>query len=252
MKKRQPIKPDSELQLNHAKVIALKKKVESQRKRLKRLRQNNSASVTRRVTNSRKDIDMLKSMSSRYLKPETHQFFCGQLDRSLIKKGKWTTRDKSNAISMYHSSPKLYRLLQKQFCLPSIKTLNRTMKTIDIFPGFPPQVLDAFKIKVSYMPTLNMTNVVVVFEKVFQSEINKVIKLKKVRELLSGHLLSLPECKNLKRYECGCTTVEYIAFLFTTIRLHHELKLKTTTFKESKGQKRILKKNRKLAKLQHN
>ena len=145
--KNKKVSPAPELQKENPKVSALKKKIDSQRKRIKRLRTTHKKPAIL----VKKDIEHLKNLSSKYLKAETYNFFCSQLDRSLIKKGKWSSKDKSNALSIYHSSPKTYRLLQKQFTLPSIKTLNRTMKNIDIYPGFSKQVLDAFKIKVSNM-----------------------------------------------------------------------------------------------------
>ena len=78
-----------------------------------------------------------------------------------------------------------------------------------------------------FKPTLIMTNVVIVFENLFKSEIDTVIKLYK-----------LACCKSLKDVDCGCMIVEYIVLLFITIRLHHELKLKITSFNQSKALKK--------------
>ena len=100
-----------------------------------------------------------------------------------------------------------------------------------------------------------MTNVVIVFENLFKSEIDSVIKLKNVRQLMADNLYKLACCISLMDVDCGCMTVEYIVLLFITIRLHHELKLKITSFKQSKAQQKKAannqKKNRKLAKLQN-
>ena len=72
------------------------------------------------------------------------------------KQGKrWTIKHKSLALSLLHSSPKTYRLLQKIFCLPSIDTLKRVMKNINVVEGFNEEILSALSLKVKNMPKLS-------------------------------------------------------------------------------------------------
>ena len=105
-----------------------------------------------------------------------------------------------------------------------------------------------------FKPSLIMTNVVIVFERVFQTEIKQLIKSRNVRKQMAGHLYKLSCCSSLKDRDCICMSVDYKVLMYTTIRLHHELKLMNTHFLETKANKRAAKqqkKNRKLAILQH-
>ena len=69
------------------------------------------------------------------------------------KQIRWTPGEKSLALSLLHSSPKAYRILQKVFSLPSISTLRRSMQKVQIYPGFNDNILQALQKKVSSMPT---------------------------------------------------------------------------------------------------
>ena len=61
-------------------------------------------------------------------------------------------RDKSIALSLFHASPKAYRLISRFFHLPSISTLQRTMQRIQVYPGFNDDILTALRAAVSSMP----------------------------------------------------------------------------------------------------
>ena len=102
-----------------------------------------------------------------------------------------------------------------------------------------------------FKPSLIMTNVVIVFEDKFKSEIDQIIKSMNVRHEMAARLHTLPCCNSLKDPLCDCMTVDYIVLMYITIRLHHELELRNRAFKELKANRRAAKKNRKLAKLQH-
>ncbi len=45
---------------------------------------------------------------------------------------RWTTQDKAFFLSLLHASPKCYRLLFKVFTMPSVRTLQKLMKSVDI------------------------------------------------------------------------------------------------------------------------
>ena len=127
-------------------VKLLKKKLDCQRKRIKRLQ-------TKPKFRSQKDeVRNIKELARNYFQNNNaYYFFCKQLDLSLSKGNRWSVRDKSFALSLLHASPKAYRILQKLFYLPSVDTLRNTMKKIDIYPGFPKKILSAFKCKVQHM-----------------------------------------------------------------------------------------------------
>ena len=124
----------------------LKRKVRAQQKRINRLQR----SVAKPLS-VKKEVQQIKDMSAKYLNTESHAFFCTQMDLSVSKGKKWTNRDKAHALSLYHASPKAYRLLQKRFFLPSVNTLRRIMRRIEIYPGFPVKILQAFETKVMNM-----------------------------------------------------------------------------------------------------
>ena len=130
--------------IKQSKMEKLKKKIECQRKTIKRLKSKP------KVTSTSEEIKNVKEVSSKYLNKYAHEFFCKQIDASQrrLRGLRYGARDKSFALSLLHASPKAYMLLQKVFMLPSIKTLRDTMKKIDIYPGFPPKLLSAFKCKV--------------------------------------------------------------------------------------------------------
>ena len=90
------------------------------------------------------------------------------------------------------------------------------------------------------LPSLIMTNVLIVFENVFKTEINKFVKLTNVRKEFATQLLKLPCCGSLKDKSCECTTIDYVVLMYTTIRsrLHHELKLMNAIYKLNKNNRR--------------
>ncbi len=45
---------------------------------------------------------------------------------------RWTTEDKTFFLSLLHASPKCYRLLFKVFSMPSVRTLQKLMKSVSI------------------------------------------------------------------------------------------------------------------------
>ena len=65
---------------------------------------------------------------------------------------RWTIKDKAIALSLYHSSPKTYRILCKIITLPSRSTLANSVKDLNIQPGFSQALLHAFRSKVKVIP----------------------------------------------------------------------------------------------------
>ena len=56
---------------------------------------------------------------------------------------------KALALSLLHSSPRTYRMLQDVFKLPSVKTLSRVMEKINVYPGFNENIMKALRQKVA-------------------------------------------------------------------------------------------------------
>ena len=98
---------------------------------------------------------------------------------------RWSVKDKALALSLFHSSPKTYRMLQKViariciifsnliilhviyliiiftlfiklFKLPSTSTLHRSMKNIVIYPGFSSHILNALKVYIFIIYLYNL------------------------------------------------------------------------------------------------
>jgi len=65
---------------------------------------------------------------------------------------RWKDTDKAFALSLFHASPKAYRILKQLFLLPSVNTLRRIMRKIRVYPGFNRIILKALQTKISSMP----------------------------------------------------------------------------------------------------
>ena len=106
-----------------------------------------------RLSKARKIAD-LQSQLADYISGPKLDFVMSQI-RSAVKKSKgrrWTFKDKALALSLLHSSPKTYRLLQRIFDLPSVKTLKLAMKNIGVQPGFNNVIFEALEKKMSSQP----------------------------------------------------------------------------------------------------
>ena len=55
------------------------------------------------------------------------------------------------AMSLYHASPKCYKLLKKTLALPGISILKSYLKKVDIKPGFHQNIFDALTYKAEHM-----------------------------------------------------------------------------------------------------
>ena len=88
-----------------------------------------------------------------FLPPSTHTFVATQIRLAGRKKkgNRWKPKEKALALSLLHSSPKAYRILQKILSLPDVSTLRLAMRKVKIFPGFNENILDALKRKISNM-----------------------------------------------------------------------------------------------------
>ena len=58
---------------------------------------------------------------------------------------RFSENEKMHALSLWHSSPKCYQLLYKSVTLPSVTTLRKTMKSINLNPGFHKIIFNGLK-----------------------------------------------------------------------------------------------------------
>ena len=79
-------------------------------------------------------VEQLKHDLSQYMSGPTLDFVMCQVREGTKKpRGRrWSPHDKSLAMSLLHSGPKTYRLLQKIFKLPGVETLRREMAHIQV------------------------------------------------------------------------------------------------------------------------
>ncbi|GFN84221.1 transposable element p transposase [Plakobranchus ocellatus] len=146
--KSQSAKPVRELT---PKKVALRKKLHSARQQLYRLKK-----ISEKLHPAEKpkvSLQEINEIFSEHLKDKTLDFVMTQIRMaSKSKYGlRWSCTDKSLALSFYHASPKIYRLLSKLFRLPSVSTLRKSMLSLDLKPGFSPSILQALKVKVKSM-----------------------------------------------------------------------------------------------------
>jgi len=131
----------------------LKNEIVRLRNRLKR--QAKKASNTFKCNNgsSRKleaaSCDRLIEELSNHLPPSTVSFLKTQIKMGLVSKQgrRWTVDEKMFAMSIFYQSRKCYKLLRKIFCLPSERTLQRTLQNCSLYPGFSKQFFHALKTK---------------------------------------------------------------------------------------------------------
>ncbi|GFO43659.1 transposable element p transposase-like protein [Plakobranchus ocellatus] len=139
-------------------VKTLKRKLNSEKCRNFRLTKKLKTSKTPRDNTSESkqataEKEQVEKLLGKYLTEEACKFVLTQIRVAQMKSTsrKWSSGDKSLALSLYHTSKKAYYLLQKIFHLPSPKTLTNSMRNLQIAPGFSTPFLNLFKIKINAM-----------------------------------------------------------------------------------------------------
>lgn len=86
------------------------------------------------------------------------------------------------AMAVYFASPKCYRILSKIFALPSISTLKRKLRRIEIYPGFNEKIIKALGEKIALMG--NGSNLcTIVFD---EMTLKKFLEYHSLRDELEG------------------------------------------------------------------
>ncbi len=140
--------------------------------------------VTSDRTRARYQLQSLESSLKKYLHGPQLQFVMSQLQSSSKKarRFRWTDKDKSFALSLYHASPKAYRLLRKTFSLPTLNTLRKAMQGIKVYPGFNHAILEALRLKVAPLPTASKLVAVILDE----MAIKEGLSYDKGRDMVEG------------------------------------------------------------------
>ena len=136
-------------------------------------------------------LSELISGLSQYLSGTLLNFVISQLKASRCKKQgrRWTPKDKSLALSIYHSSPRTYRILKKAFLLPSVNTLRRSVRNLKIRPGVSEQFLETFKLRVKSMSEQSKLCAIVFDEMSLKENVNYDIHADQIEGLEDlGHL----------------------------------------------------------------
>ena len=81
---------------------------------------------------------------------DLNDFLVRQQNTRICPRGnRYNSKEKMFALSLWHASPNCYRLLRSTFSLPSITTLRRSIRMIDMKPGFHPRILECIKDRAS-------------------------------------------------------------------------------------------------------
>lgn len=129
----------------------LRRKNQNLKMRMSRLKRK-LLNPNRPRTQRQKIDDAINSVSKVVTGPAL-EFIKTQIKSSARKKRgyRWSNDEIQFALTLFHSSPKCYRILVKSFALPAVRTLRRAMQNIQIYPGFHESILAALKEKVGSM-----------------------------------------------------------------------------------------------------
>lgn len=98
------------------------------------------------VVSKKKKKQQLIDQLSQYLDGPALEFVNSRIHMGK-KKRRWSARDKSVALALYHASPKAYRIVKNIFAFPSVATLRRVMKKVHVYPGINENILNYLKQK---------------------------------------------------------------------------------------------------------
>ncbi|KAK7497615.1 hypothetical protein BaRGS_00011255 [Batillaria attramentaria] len=165
---------------------ALKKNLESKRKSLKRVqgrlyRARKTIARKKLSRNCQKKSGMTAPRKEQVLNDLSHflpqascEFIASQL-REIEKKKRgrrWSDKDKAIALSLFHASPKAYRILKAIFVLPSVSLLRKTIQKVQVHPGYNDRIFNALQMKISALPESSKLCSVVVDEMTIKEHVS--------------------------------------------------------------------------------
>jgi len=128
------------------------------RVRLHRAQKKLRSTVLHRKFTATTDIEYIVKQAESYLPEVTLNFFRSQMYASCCKRAhsmRWSDNDKLLALSIYYHGPKAYRFLSKIFRLPSIQSLRRWIRNLNMKPGFSTEISQILSKKFSRMTQLS-------------------------------------------------------------------------------------------------
>jgi len=127
-------------------IVRLRNQLRRQKEKDKQKSKYNSGLTRKQEAAS---CDRLIAELCNHLPPSTVSFLKTQINMGLVSKHgrRWTVDEKMFAMSVFYQSRKSYKLLQNIFCMPSKRTLQRTLQNCSLYPGFSKQLFDTLKIK---------------------------------------------------------------------------------------------------------
>ena len=165
----------------------LRKKLNNYRLRVYRLKQKVRKLEMNegKSTSTKKKIERIGESISEFVKGPKYDFIMSQIRNATVKSAgkRWTYRDKSFALSLYHSSPKTYKLLRNALDLPSPQTLRKIMRNVAVYPGFNENILKALQLKLKGAPESSKLVVITIDE----MAIKEGVTFDKGRDLLEGY-----------------------------------------------------------------
>lgn len=111
-------------------------------------------------------IEHYYQLTEKYLSPSLAAFVKEQakLNQQLIKGRKYSIQFKQFCVSLYFTGPKTYKMLCKQFILPSPRTLQRSIESLQIPPGFHDCIFEMIKKRIVNFTSLNKLCVICIDE----------------------------------------------------------------------------------------
>ncbi|GFO15778.1 transposable element p transposase [Plakobranchus ocellatus] len=151
------------------KIAALRSKVKARDKKIATL---GDKIQSMEQTNQQKFIQSLPSSAQAFIQSQLQASGRSKMGR------RWSIAEKKLAITLYHSSPKTYKILRQLFVLPS--TLKRTLKNINMQAGFNNQMMDVFKSIVSKLSDSDRLCTVIFYEMAIKEYVSYSMKDDKV------------------------------------------------------------------------
>ena len=152
----------------------LRKVIDGQRKRLKRMREALNMKQKRKPILQKEAMTILRQ----FLPDNITKFIELQIDLHQKKpKGRrYTKETKRFALSLYHISGGAYRMVAKFFSLPSKSSLLKWVSGLPRSPGLIKEAMDAVESKVKLMCTISMDEMSLKVNLAYDSSKDEVIE----------------------------------------------------------------------------
>lgn len=100
--------------------------------------------MSKKISEKRKKEAFISQLSE-YLSGPALEFVSTRVHMGQKKNKWWSARDKSVALSLFHASPKAYRLIKKIYALPGVNTLRRTTRQVQVYQSFCDNIWNCLK-----------------------------------------------------------------------------------------------------------